>query len=227
MEQLCGAFQMSLRKGMPVMLILAGLPYAKEKISSYEGCTFMQRAQEFRLESLRVSETHDAFVSLLHQAKGVATTEGTVDALAHASLGHPYLMQLLGYHLIEHEAERQQSGEITLRPSSVDTVFPIAYDAYRDNVLKPTLSRLGKSLTSYLSAACKLLDDERRAQTTEIARILGLSKQQASTYRQRLIQRRLIVPSGWGYVSLGLPYLDRYLSETEVISEQKPDVWRY
>ena len=65
MENLCAAVQMSMRKGMPVSLMLAGLPESKELVSAYKGCTFMKRVSDVRLDSLLVSETYDAFCQLM------------------------------------------------------------------------------------------------------------------------------------------------------------------
>ncbi len=213
MENLCAAYQMSLRKGMATVLVLAGLPGSKEAISSYAGCTFMQRAPEVKLSSLLVRETYEAFERMLADAAGCTHGPEVVTALSEASKGHPYLMQLLGYYLVEREAEQGGGKAVELHAETVGRVLPIAFQDYRSNVLEPSLARLGDGTIRYLEALGSLLDDQRRASTSAIARTLGKTEQQCSPYRQRLIDRRIIVASGWGYVSYGLPYLDWYFEQ--------------
>ena len=174
MENVCAAFQMSLRKGMPVMLVMDGLPESKQKIASYEGCTFMQ---------------------------------------------------LLGYHLVELAAERYANEPVPLEENLVYEALPIAYGAFCTNVLEPSLSHLGSKLRDYLTAMSHLLDEDRKASTTAIAAWLSMSTQQASSYRQRLIQRRLIEPASWGYVRFCLPYLDQYLTQKSDLVPRDENRW--
>ena len=225
MENVCAAFQMSLRKGMPVMLVMDGLPESKQKIASYEGCTFMQRSQEIELGSLLVDETIDAFGQMLQHAKGTTHTIDTVLALSQKSKGHPYLMQLLGYHLVELAAERHANEPVPLEENLVYEALPIAYGAFCTNVLEPSLSHLGSKLRDYLTAMSHLLDEDRKASTTAIAAWLSMSTQQASSYRQRLIQRRLIEPASWGYVRFCLPYLDQYLTQKSDLVPRDENRW--
>ncbi len=213
MENVCAAFQMSLRKGIPVMLVLAGLPGAKEKVANYEGCTFMQRAQEIELGSLLIDETHEAYASMLAHVDHAEYREDTIAALARRSLGHPYLMQLLGYYLVEQASTSNASDSLKLEATKVEAAFAPSYLAYRANVLEPSLARLGGRALAYLTAVATLLDENRVARTASVAEAMNMSEQQASTYRQRLIKRRLIAPAGWGYVTFCLPYLAQFLTE--------------
>lgn len=87
MENLCAAVQMSMRKGMSVALMLAGLPESKELVSAYKGCTFMRRVTDVRLDSLLISETYDAFRHLMRLVPSIETTEGAIDELARYSQG--------------------------------------------------------------------------------------------------------------------------------------------
>lgn len=229
-EGLCAALQMAMRKGFPVMLVMAGLPGSKEKIGSYAGCTFMQRTFEIKLSSLLISETYDAFKRLLATMPDVAVGDGAVDRLARFSLGYPYLMQLIGYYAVEHMRQNGFAGAFRLEEGDVAVAEREAYATYRDNVLKAVAKPLRNGARAYLAMAAKVLDDTGRARTEEVASALNKELSQCSMDRQRLIDRRLLVPDGRGYVRFNLPYLSRYFLEETLENEAapaNPDAWLF
>lgn len=229
-EGLCAGFQMALRKGFPVMLVMAGLPGSKEKIGSYRGCTFMQRAFEVKLSSLLVSETYDAFQQLLRSMPDVEVEEGAVHRLAQFSMGYPYLMQLIGYYAVEQMRRERPAGAPVLTEGDVAAAEAQAYDAYRDNVLKAVVSPLRNGTYGYLRAAAEALDRSGRASTDDVASRLGKELSQCSMDRQRLIDRRLIVADGYGFVRFNMPYLSRYLLEEQMQNDsapRNPDAWLF
>lgn len=209
-ENLCAAAQLALRKGLPLMLVLAGLPGSKEKVASYEGCTFMQRAFDMRIGSLEVDETIEAFRSVFRQMPAYQANEDAIWEAGLFSRGYPYLMQLVGYYAVERAAERLSGSSIEIDRAQVRAVEPTALDAYRENVLSPILASLPPSLSDYLRAMCEAEDDEGRIATGEVARRLGKTQSQVSSYRQRLIERRLIEPDGQGYARFLLPHVDEF-----------------
>ncbi|WP_165249595.1 ATP-binding protein [Adlercreutzia sp. ZJ141] len=229
-EGLCAALQMAMRKGYPVMLVMAGLPGSKEKIGSYAGCTFMQRTFEIKLSSLLIPETYEAFERLLATMPTVAVGEGAVDRLARFSLGYPYLMQLIGYYAVEQMCQSGFVGAFCLNEGDVAAAESEAYTAYRNNVLKAVTEPLRNGARAYLTSVAKVLDNTGRARTEKVAAALNKELSQCSTDRQRLIDRRLLVPDGWGYVRFNLPYLSRYLLEEALengTAPANPDAWLF
>lgn len=230
-EGLCTGVQMAMRKGAAVMLILAGLPESKEKIASYNGCTFMERAFDVKLSSLLIDETYRAFRGLLGAGRGLFADDAAVDRMARFSLGYPYLMQLIGYHAVESAGEEPaHDGTTRVTVGDVGAAEGVAYATYRDNVLKAALRPVRNGTREYLRTMVSCLDDDGRAATGSIARELGKEAAQCSTTRQRLLSRRLIVADGVGYVRFNLPYLSRYLREEEIDEEsvgRVPGAWLF
>ena len=72
----------------------------------------------------------------------------------------------------------------------------------------------------------RCMDDEGKASTSEIAAQLGKTTTQCSMYRERLLERRLIVPAGRGFVRFGLPYCPQYFDEEDAIGDASAE-WRY
>lgn len=228
MEQVCNAVQMARRKGNAIALMLAGLPGSKERVASYRGCTFMQRASDEQIGSLLVGETVDAFAQTLARVKGLESPGEVVRAAAECSQGYPYLIQLVGYHLVEHVRKERPIGEWHLNLDDVQAVFDDVYTTYRQNVLVPSTRALGSEARAYLASMAVLLDERGAASTGDVAQSLGKTTPQLSSCRQNLIDRRLIRSAGFGKVRFCLPYLSRFSLERESepsATDVGPDEW--
>ena len=129
-ENLCAATQMAARKGLPLILAMAGLPGAKEKIASYRGCTFMQRVQDIHLGSLTIDETVEAFKNMLPLAGTTNADANTIWALADFSKGYPYLMQLIGYYSVESAREIALAHEPVVSIDAIEAAKPMALETY-------------------------------------------------------------------------------------------------
>ena len=73
-----------------------------------------------------------------------------------------------------------------------------------------------------VEATAGLLDGDGRANTGATADELGKTAQQCSSYRSRLISRRLLHEDGWGYVRFGLPHMTDYFRD-DMAKAQAPD----
>ena len=122
-------------------------------------------------------------------------------------------MQLAGYYLVERMDAMFVGGPLEVSVADVEAIEAIALEAYRANVLEPVLSALPESLTSYLRAMCDVQDEQGRIGSGDVAAALGKNQQQVSSYRQRLIAKRLIEPDGRGYARLVLPHIPDYFAD--------------
>ena len=226
---ICDAFQMASRKGHDAMLAVAGLPYAHSKVIHHEGCTYLRRAVHEVLTPLSPDEVHTAFEDALALAGGVRIGDGALDVLVASSKGHPYIMQLLGFYLID--ALRSNAGTKRLDVSEEDAEKAIARakETYALRAVRPVIDAMGGAEVSYLRAMAHVIGPDRTAKTGDIARFLGKTQQQTSRARQRLIDNGIILAAGHGAVVYGIPYLDDYLlaksdRQTELESRE---AWRY
>ena len=212
-EAISAAVQLALRKGLPVILALAGLPRSKEQVASYPGCTFMQRAYDMQIGCLEVDETLDALRTAFAGIPELEVPDGVLWRLGLFSQGYPYLMQLAGYYLVERMDAFFLDTSLQVSPDDVDAIEPVALESYRANVLEPVLSVLPPSLESYLRSMCEAQDEHGRVRSGDVARLLSRQPQQVSSYRQRLIDKRLIEPDGQGYARFLLPHIPEYYSD--------------
>ncbi|MBR3327735.1 MAG: AAA family ATPase [Atopobiaceae bacterium] len=225
-EDISAAVQLALRKGLPVMLVLAGLPGAKEQVAGYPGCTFMRRAYDMQIGSLEVDETLEAFRKTVGLVDGLDVGDDALWEMGLFSQGYPYLMQLIGYYLVERTLAISAGGTLRLGSDDVRSVEAVALEDYRANVLEPILGSLPPTLSCYLRAMGEAVGVSGRASTGDVARLLGKQPRQVSSYRQRLLEKRLIEKDGHGYARFLLPHIpDYYADPRESVPRDPRQQW--
>ena len=212
-SKICGAFQMASRKGHDVILVAAGLPYSFDPIIQHDGCTFLRRSVHEELGLFTPAEASDAFAGAFRRIRGLTLSGEARETLVRQSSGHPYVMQLLGYHLVEflNGSVKGKSHEVDVR--DVETITPLAMEAYERRALRPMMGSLPNLAQSYLAAMAKAMGDDHVASTGDVAGQLGKTHQQLAKTRQRLIDEGVIVAYGHGRVRFAVPYLRSYLEK--------------
>ena len=218
-SSLCNAFQMASRKGYNIMLAVAGLPYAHSEIIKHEGCTYLRRASHIELGLFTWEETDDAFVYIFSSINGLTIDPALVNELNQASYGHPYLMQLLGYHLLllinDHTSEKKHKvDDSEIREATGNALF-----AYEQRALKPLLEELPKNEKQYLAIMSDCLDTDRLASSSDIAHKLGASQNKFSRSRAYLIDHGIIAAPERGKLMFCIPYLSNYIKSEEQLSD--------
>lgn len=215
---LCNAFQMTSRKGLDIMLAVAGLPYAHGAITSHVGCTYLRRASHEELGLFTWEEAADAFSEVFTNIGGLQINEDFIDKLNRTSYGHPYLMQLLGYHLIVqvNESNPGKTHEVTER--ELEEAVSNALFAYERRALKPLLEELSDSENKYLTVMSESLREDRLASTSEIARSLGVPQNKLSKARASLIDHGIIAAPERGKVMFCIPYLADYVKKEKTVA---------
>lgn len=216
---LCNAFQMASRKGNDIMLAVAGLPYAYSEVIKHEGCTYLRRASHEELGLFTWEEASDAFSSIFSEIKGLSVSVQLVDKLNQASYGHPYIMQLLGYHLVMHINGQGSEKKHTVTDDEVQIAIKNALFAYEQRALKPLLDELPNSEKTYLIKMAECLDTDRLADTSDIARSLGSTPNKLSKTRAYLINHGIIASPEHGKVMFCIPYLSDYVKKEEPLSD--------
>lgn len=219
-SKICGAFQMASRKGCDVILVVAGLPYAFEPAIQHNGCTYLRRSVHEKLGLFTPAETQEAFREAFGCIEGLSLAERALALLERYSSGHPYMMQLLGYHLVEYlNGSTDSARPYAVGVDDVTTVIPIAMEAYERRALRPMVDSLSPSAQSYLRAMALTVGEDRVAHTGDIAKYLNKTHQQLASARQTLIDEGIIVAYGHGRVRFAVPYLRTYLTKPDAESE--------
>lgn len=218
-SSLCNAFQMASRKGFDIILAVAGLPYSYSKVIKYEGCTYLRRAVHEELGLFTWEETANAFNNIFSGIKGLIVGQDMIEKLNEASFGHPYIMQLLGYHLILYLNEHCSGKQHRVTSEEIQAAIANARFAYEQRALKPLLEELPESDKVYLSKMSECLNTERLADSSEIARRLGVPIGKVSKQRGHLIDHGIIAAPERGKVMFCIPYLAVYVKQEEDIPD--------
>lgn len=218
-SSLCNAFQMASRKGYDIMLAAAGLPYAYQEIIKHEGCTYLRRATHEELSLFTWEEADASFKSVFSGIKGLNVSSEEIGKLNQACYGHPYIMQLLGYHLILHINDHVLDKTHSVTDKEVQIAIANALFAYEQRALKPLLDELPNGGKTYLMQMSRCLDEDRLADTSDIARALGTSQNKLSRPRAYLIDHGIIAAPERGKVMFCIPYLADYVKREEHASD--------
>ena len=217
-SSLCNAFQMASRKGYDIMLVVAGLPYAYSDIIKHEGCTYLRRASHEELGLFTWEEADEAFKKMFAGIKGLNVDDEITKELNEASFGHPYLMQLLGYHLIQQINDQEPGKKYKVTKTDIRNAIKNAVFAYEQRALKPLMEELPNSEKAYLTKMSECLDKERLAATNDIARAMGVPQNKLSRSRAYLINHGIIASPERGMVMFCIPYLADYVKKEERMS---------
>lgn len=197
------------------MIAIAGLPYAYEPIIQKNGCAFLRRASYEQLGPLSADEVREALEESFGSIKGTSLEKDALELLLRESKGHPYIMQLQGYYLIDNINEKVQKRSYRIEVKDVECAMPAVRKAYDSRALEPLVAAMSRSEVEYLHAMAGLLGEERTAETGAIAQKMGKSQKQLSTVRANLVDNGIVGAPGRGKLAFIIPYLADYILRTE------------
>ena len=215
MSAICNAFQMASRKGHDVMLVVAGLPYAHAQVIHYQGCTFMRRAAHEELGLFTHEETAESFRQAFATVQGFTLADSVLDAMIAASMGHPYLMQLLGYYLISRTNQKGEGQSCQIDENDVQVVVSRARLAFERRALRPMVGELTDAQREYLRATAQIIcatnGESNAVRSGEVAQFLGKETKSLSSTRESLVRLGILLVPAHGQIMFGIPYLRSYL----------------
>lgn len=224
---ICDAFQKASKKGYETVLIAAGLPYAHGNIIQHDGCTYMRRSVHEELGLFHSEEVEEAFTSGFRRTKGIQLPGKELSALVSYSSGHPYIIQLLGYHLVEFINGKAAGKTYSVTRADIETAAPVALEAYERRALQPLLDAMSEGQRNYLAAASNVMDENHLASTGKIAEYMGKKNNGLTVYREALLNEGIITAPEHGKVRFAIPYLRTYVTREpkEALSEALLDHW--
>ena len=205
MIQLASVYQLLIRDGYSVALVMAGLPAPVYELIDHPRVSFLRRARQHVLVRISDTEIRRAFRKTV-ESGGKKIKEDALEQAVIASNGYPYMMQLVGYSVWE-ESETQNP----IQSDTVEVGIAAAREEFRNGVLRSTLRELSRIDKEFLKAM--LLDGES-SRVTDIAQRMNKSSGYVSTYKTRLLRAGVIEEVSAGAVTFSIPELREYLAET-------------
>ena len=187
-------------------IVLAGLPAAVSSVLNEHVLTFLNRANKVTLEPLGIGDI-DAYFSQAFRRAGVSIDADLRREAAMATQGSPYMLQLVGYNIMQYAGE---SGLVTR--AVLQDALRTARQAFEDDVCQTTLAALSDRDVDFLRAMSSDSDESR---ISDIAKRMGATDDYAQKYRKRLIGSGIIEQARRGFVRFAVPYLADYLRRVE------------
>ena len=203
MRQLAITYQHLVGDGKNIAMCMAGLPSAISHVINDDVLTFLNRARKIRLEALPLGEV-GAYFGSVFQKLGVSISASTLRLAAQATQGFPYLLQLVGYYLVELSDETRE-----LTSEHVRVAEEYARQDFVETVILATLNPLSEQDIAFLEAMSS--DKQGISSTGDIAERMSVSAGYVQQYRRRLLDAGVIASPKRGQLEFTVPYLGEYL----------------
>ena len=203
LRELATSFQQLRGDGKNIALAMAGLPAAVSSVLNDDVLTFLNRARKVQLGPLPLNDVAVFYAQAFTRA-GKSFTSESLDVAVKASQGYPYLMQLLGYHVLGLLGDAPEVTPAIAEAAAVNSRRDLA-----ETVHVPAARSLSRRDMEFLRA---MAADPGPSQITDIAKRLGSTPGAVQQQRRRLIQAGVIAPARRGEVEFVLPHMSDYLA---------------
>lgn len=189
--EFASVFQILIRDGYPVFLLMTGLYEKIYDLQNEDGLTFLYRAPRIVMEPLSTNMITATYKRIFN-----LSTE-SANKMAQYTLGYPFAFQVLGYLLWE-------NGNPEELPNILEE-----YDHYLEEYVYAKiwseLSAKDKTILLTMSALDKgeILPDQIKI--SAIRDELDMSNNEMSVYRERLSRKGLVDKNTYGTLSFKLP----------------------
>ena len=192
-----------MREDREFALVMAGLPSAVSGLLNNAALTFLRRADRHELSVVDVLDVEIAYEKTI-RAGGRTIATDLARRAAQASMGYPYLVQLIGYHVWN------RAVDDAIDDAAVDHGIADALERLHVLVHETALKDLSEMDQRFLRA---MAVDETSSQVADLGRRLAKDRYWVNNYRRRLIAARVIEEAGRGRVRFSIPYLRDYLRD--------------
>ncbi|HEY9307901.1 MAG TPA: ATP-binding protein [Microbacterium sp.] len=204
LRRLAATYQHFVREGLDIAIAMAGLPSAVSALLNDDVLTFLRRAHRVTLEDVALDAVGAALRETI-SANGRTIAPGDLERASAATLGYPFLIQLVGFHIW-----RQSPESTAISADDVDTGIQAARRRLGTTVHEASLADLSTVDRTFLIA---MAQDTGPSKLSAIAARMSVDRNYASQYRARLIDAGIIEPAGHGHVTFTVPYLREYLRD--------------
>ena len=202
MREVAAAYQELVGDRKNVAIAMAGLPHAVSNLLNDSVLTFLNRATRVELGLISTNLIRAYYERAFNSIK-IEASDDILDRAALSTRGFPYLMQLIGYYVIQYTPER---GVVT--DSIMDKAEKSAMGDMEKNVFEPILNPLSDNDKIFLKALARC---GGTVTTAKLQAELGREGPAIQPYRKRLIEAGVIEAPRRGELVFAVPYLAEYL----------------
>ena len=202
MREVASAYQELVGDGKNIAIAMAGLPHAVSGVLNDQVLTFLNRATKVELGLISTNLIR-AYYERAFKSVGIKVSDGILNRAALATRGFPYLMQLIGYYVIQYTPDGGTVDEAIMNKAEKSAMGDM-----EDNVFKPILSPLSDNDKIFLKAMARL---GGTVPTAKLQAVLGKKGPAIQPYRKRLLESGIIEAPRRGELVFAVPYLSEYL----------------
>lgn len=188
-------------------LVFAGLPSMVDDLLEEPSVTFLRRAQQRTLGAISLPKVRDSYVRTVKDA-GLYVDAETADLAARKSMGHPYMVQLVGYYMWRSAVRR---GSQVIEERDVEDGHADAVSEFYEAVDAPLYYGLRSPQRLFIEAMAA--DEGKPTRMADIIERCDRTQSWASKYRASLIRERVIETAGYGLVRFTVPMLGAYIRD--------------
>lgn len=198
--------------GVNTIFIGAGTPENIAKIKNDASATFIDKMERIDIGNLPIKEAAES-IEAVCDANGIEIDRQVSMAIAKASDGEPFIMQLFAYNACL-MARRRDSRHIHMTMDDCYDGFEDGLSTIVSKIVKPTIKTLTAKETEFMKAMSSLYPTSK-IKIEDIIKSTGKTKQYINIYKNRLIDKHIIKGDGKGYIKCVIPYMTMYLSDPE------------
>ena len=183
-------YQILIRKGYPLYLLMSGLFENVRQLKDEKGLTFLYRTQQISVGPLSLAD----IAASLEKTLGAPREEAV--KMAKLTKGYAFAYQVLGYLCFE-------KGK-----KALDEEIIAEFDSYlRDYVYEKAYFDLPEAEKEIVD----ILAEHPDASVSEIKERVSFAASGVSQYRDRLIKRGILFSPAWGKLDFALPRFKEYV----------------
>lgn len=204
MREVAASYQELVGDRKNIAIAMAGLPHAVSSVLNDSVLTFLNRATKVELGTISTNLIR-AYYEHAFKSIGLEASESVLNRAALSTRGFPYLMQLIGYYIIQYTPKGGTIDDVVLDKSE-----KAAMGDMEDNVFKPILAPLSDNDKIFLRALARC---GGTVSTSKLQAALGKKGPAIQPYRKRLIEAGVIEAPRRGELLFAVPYLSDYLRD--------------
>ena len=188
-REFASEFQLFVRDDFPVFLLMTGLYENIYAVQNDPELTFLLRSPKIRLEPLSPFRVAKQYRSIFN------IDDEKACELAHITKGYAFAFQALG--MLYYESENKDSLEDIL----------VELDSMLDEFV---YRKIWEPLTTQEKAVLKAFS-EPRMKVKDIREAAGMDSSGFSRYRERLVNKGILLGAEYGYLELTLPRIEKII----------------
>lgn len=206
MVRLASAYQLFVRTGYKVALVLAGLPANVTGLVQDKRVSFLRRARQRHLGTIGNADVTRAFRKTI-ELSGKTIGDEALEVAVRAARGFPYMIQLVGYFMW---AECGDAETVSVEHAQLGA--HAAAEDFRIGVLDRTWTEMSKGDRAFAAA---MLPDLGSSTLTDVAKRMGQGTNYASTYKKRLMQQGIIGERPGNTFDFDIPLMREYIADLQ------------